>query len=273
MIDQRIVRLGIEVGGNVKFYEGLWISAKGIKFTSPNQAQCTITVLNLNRETREYLMRVASPFNTSNERKSVILEVGRESYGTTTLYTGDIFRVDPTPKPDVGLIIRCTTGNFNKGSLISRSTPASTQLSSIASIVAGDNGLGLSFEVDDKNIANYTYTGSPAAQINELASLSGADVYVDNSILYVKPVGVPKVGATVRTINKKTGMIGVPEGTENGVKVTMLYDPVTQIGSQLDLESEINPVLNGSYCIYKLEFDVSSRDNQFYLHAEANRLS
>ena len=73
-------------------------------------------------------------------------------------------------------------------------------------------------------------------------------------------------------LNKNTGMIGVPEGTENGVKVMMLFDPQTQIGSKLSLTSEINPVLDGDYNIYKLEFDISSRDTQFYLTAEANRL-
>lgn len=272
MIDPRIVRLGIEIDGNLKFYEGLSISAKGVKFTSPNQGQCTITILNLNRETREYLMRESNPFNNSNQRKSVILEVGRESYGTSVLYTGDIFRVYPTEKPDLGLELKCITGHFNKGKLISRSGQELSSLSSIASGVATDNELGLSFEVPDRNIANYSFTGSPNAQIKVLSNLSDSDVYVDNSILYVKPNGKPKTGATVRVLNKKTGMVGAPKGTENGVKVSMLFDSVSQIGSLLDLTSEINPVLNGTYTIYKLEFDITSRDGPFYLHAEANRL-
>lgn len=272
MIDPRIVRLGIQVGDNIKFYEGLSISAKGVKFSSPNQGQCTITISNLNRETREYLMRVANPFNTSNEQKSVILEVGRKSYGTSVLYVGDIFRVYPTEKPDLGLELQCITGNFNKGKLVSRSGQELSSLSSIASGVATDNNLGLSFEVPDKNIASYSFTGSANAQIVKLAELSDSDVYVDNSILYVKPKGKPKTGATVRVLNKSTGMVGTPKGTENGIKVSMLYDPVSQIGSQISLTSEINPVLDGDYTIYKLEFDITSRDGAFYLHAEANRI-
>lgn len=276
MIDPRIVRLGIEVGGNIKWYEDLAIYAKGVKFTSPNQGQATITILNINKATREYLMRVANPFNRSEVKKSVVLEVGRESYGTTTLYTGDIFRVAPTQKPDLGIVIRCVTGQFNKGRIISTSAPATSKLSSIAAGVASANSLGMSFEVTDRNIANYSFTGSPDAQIKKLAELASADVYQDNGILYVKPVGIPKTGATIRVLNKKTGMVGIPEGTENGVKVTMLFDPVTQVGSQIDLESEINPVLNGSYCVYKLDFDISNNipeeTSPFYLIAEANRI-
>lgn len=272
MIDQRIVRLGIEIDGALKFYEGLSIHAKGTKFTSPNQGQCTITIFNLNRETRENLMRESNPFNTSGQRKSVILEVGRESYGTAVLYTGDIFRSYPTEKPDLGLEMKCITGHFNKGRLVSRSGQEVSTLSSIASGVATDNNLALSFEVDDRNVANYSFTGSPNAQITRLSELSDSDVYVDNGILYVKPNGKPKTGATVRILNKSTGMVGVPKGTENGIKASMLFDPVTQIGSQLSLTSEINPVLDGDYNIYKLDFDITSRDGPFYLHAEGNRI-
>ena len=272
MIDPRIVRLGIQVGDNLKTYDGLYINAKGVKYSSPNSGQCTITILNLNSETREYLMRVANPFNTSDVQKSVVLEVGRESYGAGVLYVGDIFRVMPTPKPDMGLELMCITGNFNKGKLVSRSGQELSKLSTIASGVATDNGLGLSFDVPDKNIANYSFTGSADSQIKKLAELSDSDVYVDNSILYMKPASKPKSGATVRVLSKSSGMIGVPKGTENGIKTSMLYDPVTQIGSQIDLTSEINPVLDGSYAVYKLEFDISSHDVPFYLHAEANRI-
>ena len=56
--DQRIVRLGIQVGDSIKFYDGLSIYAKGSKFTSTNQGNATVTILNVNRETREYLLRV-----------------------------------------------------------------------------------------------------------------------------------------------------------------------------------------------------------------------
>lgn len=270
--DQRIVRLGIQVGDSIKFYDGLSIYAKGSKFTSTNQGNATVTILNVNRETREYLLRVANPFNKNNQRKSLILEVGRDSYGTSVLYTGDIFRVQPTQKPDLGVVIRCLTGYFDKNKIVSRSAPESSKLSAIAGAVADDNELALSFEVSDRNIANYNYTGSAEAQIKKLAELAIADVYVDNGILYVKDTSKPKKGASTRVLNKKTGMVGVPEGTENGVKVSMLFDPLTQIGSKLSLTSEINPVLDGDYNIYKLDFDISSRDTQFYLTVEANRL-
>ena len=141
---------------------------------------------------REYILRIANPFNKNKQRKSLILEVGRDSYGTSVLYTGDIFRVQPTQKPDLGIVIRCLAGYFNKSKIVSRSAPESSKLSVIAKAVADDNGLGLSFEVTDRNIANYNYTGSAEAQLKKLADLAIADVYQDNGILYIKDTSKPK---------------------------------------------------------------------------------
>ncbi len=270
MDNQRIVRLTIIKGSDAKTYEGISISAKGTKFSSPNQGQCDITIIGINTETRENLTRIASPFNKSGERISVILDVGREKDGVSTLYTGDIFRVSETPKPNLGLNLRCITGQFDKSKLVSKSSEEITTLSEIAGNIALSNDLTLSFEIADKNISNYSFTGSANQEIKKLAELSEADVFIDNKILRIKYTSVPKKGSTVKILSKKTGMIETPEGTENGIKVSMLYDPSVQVGSQIEVESEINPVLNGDYVIYKLEFDITNMDKAFYLHAEAN---
>ena len=271
-LDPRVVRLGLQIGDQVKFYEDLSIYAKGTKFTSSNQGEAEFTIVNLNRETREQLMQEANPFNSNPQKKSIILEVGRESYETSVLYQGDIFRVRPSGKPDIGLTIRCLTGHFNKGSLLARSFSGISELFDIAKQTADDNNLGLSFEIESKKIGNYFFSGTPFEQIVNLEDLALSDVFVDNSTLYVKKSAQPKIGSTLKILNKTSGMIGIPEGTESGVRVSMLYDPVVQLGSRIQLESEINPILNGDYIIYKLEFDISSRDTAFYLHVEARPL-
>ena len=66
-------------------------------------------------------------------------------------------------------------------------------------------------------------------------------------------------------------MIGIPEATERGVKVKILYDLETDLGGQIDLTSELNPALDGSYTIYKIDFDLASRDTPWYFDIEASR--
>ena len=45
MIDQRIVRVGLEIDGVLNRYEGLRVKATGTKYTDPTQNDCSITML------------------------------------------------------------------------------------------------------------------------------------------------------------------------------------------------------------------------------------
>ena len=120
MIDNRIVRVGIEFNGTIRFYENLAITVSGTKFANPNQGECNITIANLKKEVRDYILTETSPFNLNRTRKSVIVEVGRESYGTSVLYLGDIFRSSVSQPPDTVLSLKCLTGQFMKGNIVSR---------------------------------------------------------------------------------------------------------------------------------------------------------
>ncbi len=66
-------------------------------------------------------------------------------------------------------------------------------------------------------------------------------------------------------------MIGIPEFTEQGIKVKMLLDNQTKLGGGLRITSSIYPAVNGDYVIYKLGFDIATRDTPFYYIAEAAR--
>ena len=270
-LDPRIVKVGIIVGSNVNWYEGLNIEVKGIKLSNSVSSQCEINILNINRNMREYILRETNPLTSQGENISVVVEVGRESYGTTTLYRGDIFRSNPTPKPNIGVNLACIQGYFNKAKIVSRSVKEITQLSSIAKIVADDNDCNLSFEIKDTNISSYSFTGSASGEILQLSALSMSQVYIDNKTLYVKERGVAAKGSTVLRLSKHNGLLKA-DGTEYGCKIEMLFDPAASIGGQIDLTSEINPSLDGSYTIRKLPFHITSRSQPFYYGAELDKI-
>lgn len=271
-LDQRIVIATIIVDGVATTYEGLSIEAKGIKVSNTIMSQCDITILNIKREDRERILKETNPFLNRGKVISIIIEAGRVSYGTTVLYSGIVFRSNQTPKPNLGVTLKCIQGFDNKARIVSRSATEVTDLSSISRWVAEDNGYNLSFEITDRKIARYSFTGSSQAALTQLENLAGnADVYVDNQTLYVKDSDTPAGGLPVRVLDKTSGLI-YAEGTEYGVKVKMLFDSVTKIGGQVDLTSEINPSLNGSYVVRKLPFHITSRDQPFYYAAECNRM-
>lgn len=269
-IDPRIVRVGIEVDGELKVYENLAIVATGMKYANANQNEIELTIFNLDKVTRDYILTQTSPFNQNKTPKRLILEVGRESYGAFKLFQGDITSSVITQPPDIGLKVKALTANFAKGNIIARNQPAQVDLSVASQQVAKDLGVSLDFQATNKKVSNYSFTGGALKQVDKLGEMGAVDAYIDDGVLVVKDYNVPLTGR-LRRLNLDSGMIGIPEFTEQGIKVQFLIDNQTAIGSGLEITSVINPAVNGTYIIYKLGFEVASRDTPFYYTAEALR--
>jgi hypothetical protein len=269
-IDQRIVRVGIEINGELRVYENLYVTASGTKFANPLQNECEIKIANLSKEVRDYLLTETSPFNTNKTPKRIIIDAGRVSTGPFRLYEGDITECVPSQAPDIILTMKAKTGQFSKGNVVAVAQASQVPLSRIAKDVADSLALTLIFEAKEKNISNYSFTGGALKQVEKLSEAGQVNAYVDDKNLIVKDYNVPLRGVS-HVLSAETGMIGLPEMTEQGIKVKYLLDPKSQLGGQLTVESEINKALSGDYVIYKLSFDISSRDVPFYWIAEAKR--
>jgi hypothetical protein len=269
-LDPRIVRLSIEVNGQIKTYDGLAISANGTKFANPNQNEAEITIYNLDRRTQDYILTETSPYNFNRTPKIIRLEAGRVSYGVSLIYSGNVVSSKPSQPPDIGVTMKCLTGNFYKGRMVSNGMAGSVPLSVIANRVATDLNTSLIFQTTDKNIANYSYTGAALKQVDHLASVGNINAYVDNATLVLKTMGLP-LSNTTRVLSSETGMIGIPEITERGVKVKFLLDNRTALGGGMQIISSVYPAANGNYVIYKLGFEIANRDTPFYYVAEGLR--
>jgi len=270
-MDARIITLSVEVAGQVKTYDGLTISARGTKTSNSVANDCTVTISNLDRATRDYLITETSPHNDKRIAKKMTLEVGRQSFGTSIIFSGDITDAAITQPPDIKLTLRSQTKASKKGRIVSRSMPDTANLSTIAKQAAQDLGLSLQLDAPDKRIANYSFTGGALNQVDKLGQSGGVDAYVDDDALIVKAKGAPRKGK-VRVLDMSSGMIGVPELTDRGVKVKMLIDQHTAVGGLLRVSSVQVPAANGDYVIYKLGFDVASDDTPFYYIAEAAKI-
>lgn len=270
-VDFRILRVGIEVSGEIKIYESpLAITASGEKTASETQNTCDITVINLSKADRNYLLTETSPFNKNKTPKKVWVEAGRVSTGVTRMFTGEIVSSSPTQPPDIGLKLKCQTGAFHKGTVVARNGASKEMLSSLSKKVATDIGANLEFQATDKFISNYSYSGAALKQVGALSATGNYDAFQDDETLVVKDRGKPRQNR-VKIIDVTTGMVGVPEVTERGVKVEFLFDLDTVLGGEIQLKSELNPALDGSYTIYKLDFNLASRDLAWYYTAEASR--
>lgn len=269
-LDPRLLRISVEVAGQLKRYEGLAMTASGTKYANANENECEVKLTNLDKTTRDYLLTETSPFNKQRKRKILRVEAGRVSTGYGLVYQGDITNAVGAQPPDIALTLKAATGDFAKGDVISRSQPGKAPLRNIASRIAQDMGLSLTFQADEKQISNYSHTGAAAKQIVTLGQLGRVNAYVDDGALVVKNWNTPLTNR-VRDVNIDTGMIGIPEFTETGIKVKVLFDNQIVLGGALRVKSILNPAANGLYTINKLGFELASRDVSWYAIAEAMR--
>ncbi len=270
-LDRRLVKIGIEIDGVTREYTNLAITGVGTKYANPLQNESEITIDNLDKNTQDYILTETSPYTLNKTQKIVTLYAGRESYGYTKIYSGNIITANISQPPDLRITLKCLTGNFYKGQIIGINQPGQASLSQISKQIAQDLNVPLLFQAKDKNIANYTYSGSSLNQIDYLANTGNINVFLDDGILVVKDAAVPLTGS-LRELNAQNGMIGIPEFTEQGIRVTFLIDNITRLGGGLRLVSQIYPAINGDYYIYKLGFNIANRDNPFYYIAEGARL-
>jgi len=270
-LDKIIVRVGIEVNGKINVYEGLYIKATGIRFANANQNECTVEIYNLKKETQDYILSETSPFNKNRTQKKLFLDAGVESTGVTRIFSGNIVSSSPTQPPDIAVQLKCLTGNYLKGKIVSINEAPTASLKQVSGAVAKSLGVGLDFQAEDTPVSNYSYTGAASKQVNALGELGAIDVYVDNDMLVVKDARVPLTNR-LTVVNENTGMIGIPETTERGVKVKLYLDGQTTVGGRLRLTSRIYPALTGDYAVFKLGFEISNFSDPFWWIIEAARI-
>jgi hypothetical protein len=269
-LDPRLLRIGIEIGGQLKLYEGLAMTASGTKYANANQNECEVKITNLDQATRDFLLTETSPFNKNKKRKILTVEAGRVSTGYALVFLGDITNAVGAQPPDITMTLKAATGDYAKGEIIATSQPGVAPLRNIAARVAQDLGLSLTFQAKPKQISNYSFTGSKVKQVEQLGAMGRVNAYIDDAALIVKDFNAP-LALRTRELNLDTGLIGIPEFTEQGIKVKMLFDNQTTLGGGINLTSKLNPAANGKYAVFKLGFELASRDNPWYYVAECTR--
>lgn len=269
-LDTRIIIVEIDVPGGKKRMEGISCDFTATKTAGVLMNEAEIKIANLAKVDRDYIITATSPLQRPRQRKSVTVWAGYKSTGVTRRFTGDITEASVTQPPDIWLNMKAKTGYFARGDLVSRSAPAQANLSQLSAGVAKDLGLTLDFQAADKSIANYSFTGGNLLQVDRLGKSGQVDAYVDDDRLVVKNRGQGLSGR-IRKLSEKTGMIGIPEVDEKGVKVKMLMDPHTALGTTLEIESVLNPAANGRFVVFKMQDNCSMRGLPFYIEVEALR--
>jgi hypothetical protein len=272
-LDPRLLRVDIEINGNIKSYDqSFYVSATGTKYANSLQNECEVKIGNVDSDTQNYILSATSPFNKNKTPKNITVYAGRKSYGVFKIFSGNVVKAIPSQPPDIFITLKCLTGNYAKGNITKRAGNAKLSLAALSKQVATTLGLNLAFQATDKQIGNYTFSGAALKEIDKISQIGNVSAYIDNEQLIVKNF-TSALANVITIVNSETGMVGIPESTEQGIKVKYLLNKETRLGGGLQVTSTLYPALNGNYVIYKLGFDISSREVPFYWIAEGLRQS
>lgn len=261
----------------ITYDQNYYILATGIKRTDGGLGECAFRIDNIAKATRDMLVAKTSPYIVPRLYANITLSVGRQSKGTFVLYQGQAAAANPTQPPDIGLTFTSLTMGALLGNMGTLSMGPTQTLMQIAQQIAnglinpvtGQPGIPLDYQATaNPTVNNYNFTGPLINQVQRLGQLGPVLAYIDNNKLIVTDINTGRSGG-IPLISAATGMVGVPEVTEVGVRVKVLILQELSVGQSIQIQSNNNPAANGTFIIFQLGFEVSSWDNPFYYIIEA----
>ena len=275
-LDPRLLQIVIQVGDTQTVFGGeLFIRAQGTLFANALQDIAEVVIYNMERSTQDYLMNIMSPYSMDHRAKTLKILAGRKSYGMTLIYQGTVMVANISQPPDIGVTFTCLSGASFQNTVYSTQLAGNNSIETIATQAAQRFNASTRVQLPYyPKIANYAFSGTPIQELEYINSFGNISIFLtegNTNVLTVKGSTVPLTG-TLRQVSEETGMIGVPEWTELGIRVTFFIDNKTTLGGGIQLTSKRYPTFNGVYVIFKLNFDLANREKPFYYIAEAARV-
>lgn len=272
--DPRIVKVGVQINnGAWTYFEDIDIRIQGQRFFSGTSGFFTIKLSNLTRDQRHEFLTSATPILSVGKPANLIVYVGRVSKGTFILFQGQCYTSTVTSPPDISITFRVVDGSALASAIAPNSLGPLTRLSVVSQYVANQLGYNLLFNVTtDINVANVSYPTNTADLVVYLNTL-GVRACVNNGNLIVTDQnGINQNNGFV--LSQQTGMVGIPQATQDGCTAQMLVQAGINIGDQIGINSAVNPSVNGSYRIDQIAVDIANRDNPFFYNLTlTNRFS
>lgn len=275
-MDKRICYVQIQTPSGDKEIHNISLHGKITRKMSETGSSADISIANLAREDVEYLTTYTSPYVDQSKKKRINIFAGYESTGVAQIFSGDIYSALPEGKPDTWLNIKAKTEFFNQQNIITM-TQNNITAKNLAQNVSSELKTEFVWRSKlQKTIDNFNFAGAKAKLINRLNKIGGIRAFIDNNTLYVVDIdeeppkeetqnSSTKESGTIKLINKDSGMIGIPQPDEFGVKVKILLDPAVNLGDWFKLESEMLPIVNGFYQVYEMSYDFATREPQYYI--------
>ena len=281
-MDKRISYVQIQTLDGDKEIHNISLKGRITRKMSETGSECEVSIANLSREDVEYLTTYTSPYVDQSKKKRINVFAGYESTGVAMIFSGDIYSALPEGMPDTWLKIKAKTNYYQQQNIITYSQTAA-KTKDLAANIAEQLDCALSWQSKSQKVIDaFNFNGAKAKLLNKLNQLDNFVAFIDNNVLFVidKDEAPPeqteqpksysgqstkKTAGTIKVINGNSGLIGLPQPDEYGVKIKVLLDPSVALGDWFKLESQRLPIVNGFYQVYEMTYDFATREPQFYL--------
>lgn len=259
-IDNSIPNLDIEISG------------ERIKLNS--YGSTTVKITNLSRTLSNKIAQFGRNWIEHNTKKSdfyleLRAHVGRDEAGIVQIYAGYINSVNQSQPPDQVLNLECCPNGINSGTVFT--IQPKTSLKQFLTSIANNLNLHIDFIPPDKKIGAHSFQGNGTSAISSASNILKSFnyiVYKSDNFLVVNKIDQPRLGLLkIITDDEIVGRAPILNST--GISISYLFDNISEIGAIIQISSKIFPVYNGRYIINKLNYNISTRSNEFTYSAEA----
>lgn len=266
--------------GDVILDETIEMRVRVRKMVLSIQNKCSIEVSNLSRTLRETLLSQFTQWRYRNvvagladpNYVNVKVEAGYQSSSgdaTTTIFEGQVVTATPvSAPPTIGIRLDCFSRQIDKTAFVTEPAPTSGTFKSYVEWAGKQMGVAQTIcdtSYDDTVLTNQFATANRVSsliiQIQDVFKPAVA-AFVDNNTLIVRDLNKMISAAQIIPVSE---FIGTPMWTDWGVEFECLMNPAISLVNAASITSKMNPSLNGTYVVYDVTYDLTSRDTPFYM--------
>lgn len=262
---QRKLKIQVTLGegtfdgkGNSKTFEGLETSCAIEKPGAPDKNKATVEIANITLDAMSQLTTLA--FKPLKVKKNLIsIYAGSSEEEESLAFAGEIMAAyaDFSQAPKAVMHIEAEAGGY--ASLTAKPPVAAKGEVKAEKLIAQfAKEMGYSFENQGvtASVKNAVFSGTPIEKAQAVAKQVGAQLIVDDNKVVLLPHSEARRGNAV-LLSKDTGMLGYPSFSNDGVKITCLYNPNLELGGLVKVES-IVPGASGEWKISKLTHNLTA---------------
>lgn len=183
----------------------------------------------------------------------ITVEAGDRGEKLSTVFSGEITTAfaDFNNAPSVSFKIEAMTGAY---AAQIASPPISIKgTSAIADLMqkfASEAGYNFKNEGVTGSVQNTILNGSPIEKAQKLKTQTGIEMLIDDRTIIILPNNQSREGNAV-FLSDKTGMLGYPTFTNDGISIKAIFNPMFQLGGLIQISSVV-PKSSGTWQINKL---------------------